>query len=868
MAFPNTLFVISLFASSSLSDAAIRGLQQAESTACPTGSDAMINNDDVPSLGRMGYVYDSNGNPTRGLEKKILTNGCTYDVRIPDQTELYLVIKRPTNTSRLVYNFAWKGEYQQPVTIFSWEGQCCSGKLVHPFIDLGGRQAAIYGDWAVKPPSWSDVLVWKTQQNGQDKYHCRPACRGFNSEPWGPGSPHEESEGLLYITISTWLSYGSVEGEFSFEFQEAKPLIKEDQLAALKDVYNECCWPTAQYMPDDWDWETHKQTTSGDTDEKPYCDWLADHDVSNVSWPFDEDDCEDIDYVFCDNDGNVEELDLSEFGLQCEFPDVLNALTGIRHLNLESNKFSGKLPAQVVDLPQLERIEVSRNMLTGSIPCPSSNNITILSVAANHMSGGISTCLGDMRKLENLDLSANLLTGTIPTELGRLSGLLELDLSQNMLTGTLPEEFGRLSDLAFFRASRNYITGFTPMLLNVLANLVQLDLSYCSFDGPLPSISAEMKKLRSIHLTSNHFNGSISEQFSQLMNIFQDGSASFAEGVELYMGSNDFSGPLPYELYEMVYSTAYSVQKIDLGGNHFRCDKATGSWPEWALRMEDSNTKREYSFMIGRCTPVPRIHSITPTKASPGQQVTVRGESFEPSQEAKCMLTLPDGTNIVTSSAFLSADTIFCLMPQDILAQGGVFKDTRLALTVANFGEDYYTEETVQDYVPVYVEVACADGYAGRVCEYSEVETCNGRGSVSDDGSCTCDDGFEGSDCGTSSKSIPKYAIALIAGLVIFIAAGCSFMVYLVHKERKGDPVFMQLAAPLLEHEKEAQEESEAPAGQDDPPEGFPLQEFQQVPEMCEEVRTDINRMTGSIEAARHDDLSEVKLDVDGASNA
>eukprot|EP00854_Cymbomonas_tetramitiformis_P010919 gene10919-12918_t len=745
--------------------------------------------------------------------------------------------------------------------------------------------------------------------------------------------------------------------------QEAKPIIKEDQLAVLKDVYNECCWPTAQYMPDNWDWETHKQTTSGDTDEKPYCDWLADHDVSNVSWPFDEDDCEEIDYVFCDNDGNVEELDLSEFGLQCEFPDVLNALTGIRHLNLESNKFSGKLPAQVVDLPQLERIEVSRNMLTGSIPCPSANNITILSVAANHMSGGISTCLGEMRNLENLDLSANLLTGTIPTELGRLSGLLELDLSQNMLTGRLPEEFGRLSELVFFRASRNYITGFTPMLLNVLTNLVQLDLSYCSFDGPLPSISEEMKKLRSLHLTSNHFNGSISEQFSQLMNIFQDGSASFAEGVELYMGSNDFSGPLPYELYEMVYSTAYSVQKIDLGGNHFRCDKATGSWPEWALRMEDSNTKKEYSFMIGRCTPVPRIHSITPTKASPGQQfmrippgdplhrrcgelnrgakvigppaaeavkllavpssrtakVTVHGESFEPSQEAKCKFTLPDGTSMITNSAFLESDTVFCLMPQEIC------EDVR---TDINRMTDNIEAATSDDLSEVKLDVDGESG-ASHECEYSEVETCSGKGTVNDDGSCTCDDGFEGrfpcsfvryavcacltavcgaffhalaaivalsivtlaivalaivalaivalsivalaivalaiylmpccdlpeeylgcrnsgtcpnteplvgmmcggsSDCGTSSKSMPKYAIVLIVGLVLFIAAGCSFMVYLVHKERKGDPVFMQLAAPLLDHEKDAPDEAEAAAGIGEAPEGFALQEFQQVP--------------------------------------
>ena len=61
--------------------------------------------------------------------------------------------------------------------------------------------------------------------------------------------------------------------------------------------------------------------------------------------------------------------------------------------------------------------------------------------------------------------------------------------------------------------------------------------------------------------------------------MVEAGNTNFAEGVRLHLSSNGFSGELPLALYDLIYQSNHTVEFIDIGGNHFRCDKTTGSWP-------------------------------------------------------------------------------------------------------------------------------------------------------------------------------------------------------------------------------------------------------------------------------------------------
>eukprot|EP00959_Pyramimonas_sp_CCMP1952_P348622 7303455-Pyramimonas_sp.AAC.1 len=92
-----------------------------------------------------------------------------------------------------------QGDNKQPVTIFSWEGQCC-GRDEHPHVDMA--KPAIFGDWAERHNFWKDMVIFPMSPDGEDKYHCGPACQIYNEESF---------TGDLFITISTWLSYGSIE---------------------------------------------------------------------------------------------------------------------------------------------------------------------------------------------------------------------------------------------------------------------------------------------------------------------------------------------------------------------------------------------------------------------------------------------------------------------------------------------------------------------------------------------------------------------------------------------------------------------------------------------------------------------------------
>lgn len=102
-------------------------------------------------------------------------------------------------------------------------------------------------------------------------------------------------------------------------------------------------------------------------------------------------------------------------------------------LNLQ-NKGLTSLPAEIGNLTQLVKFDVSHNNLTGALPAE----------------------IGRLTKLQILNASDNKLTG-IPAEIARLTNLQTIDFSNNGITD-LPNEIYNLTQLKTLNLSNNPIS--------------------------------------------------------------------------------------------------------------------------------------------------------------------------------------------------------------------------------------------------------------------------------------------------------------------------------------------------------------------------------------------------------------------------
>jgi Leucine-rich repeat (LRR) protein len=99
-------------------------------------------------------------------------------------------------------------------------------------------------------------------------------------------------------------------------------------------------------------------------------------------------------------------------------------------LNL-SNKGLTKAPSYIFDQKNLEELNLSNNLLSGSLQAEVRylQNLKVLNLSNNKFTG-LPAEVGQLKNLEVLNLSGNQLTG-LPNELGNLSNLKLLDLSGN-----------------------------------------------------------------------------------------------------------------------------------------------------------------------------------------------------------------------------------------------------------------------------------------------------------------------------------------------------------------------------------------------------------------------------------------------------
>jgi len=216
-------------------------------------------------------------------------------------------------------------------------------------------------------------------------------------------------------------------------------------------------------------------------------------------------------------------------------------------ISIRGNLFHGTLPDFILSIPNLGRLDVGSNSISGTIPLGLST-LKNVNLASNRFHGTVPSIFKDMLSFE---MSSNLLTGTLPStlvsgatalksltirnnlikqDISEIFGMLTtggaglwfsanslvpfavIDLTGNLLFGTLPssifEKGGYMmlqdSSIQSILLGNNSLSGTIPSAVQNLKTLATLDLSYNSFTGTLPTLAfSKMTNLENLVLRGN-----------------------------------------------------------------------------------------------------------------------------------------------------------------------------------------------------------------------------------------------------------------------------------------------------------------------------------------------------------------------------
>ncbi|RWR91236.1 putative receptor-like protein kinase [Cinnamomum micranthum f. kanehirae] len=216
------------------------------------------------------------------------------------------------------------------------------------------------------------------------------------------------------------------------------------------------------------------------------------------------------------------ELGLEENQFFGAIPRGLENLANLILLSLGQNRFTGTIPIHLMKLKRLQGLFMHGNKLSGKIPISIGNlaQLSELNLGGNDLQGSIPLSLGNCQHLQYLNLDDNILSGTIPNQVIHIPTLLEINIGMNHLTGTLPLDIGQSKNLILLNISYNRLSGEIPPSLNALIALQVLDLSHNTLTGHIPSNLVQLLSLQYLNLSFNNFEGEVPKH-----GIFQNSSA-------------------------------------------------------------------------------------------------------------------------------------------------------------------------------------------------------------------------------------------------------------------------------------------------------------------------------------------------------
>ncbi|GMP94284.1 hypothetical protein CsSME_00043793 [Camellia sinensis var. sinensis] len=154
-------------------------------------------------------------------------------------------------------------------------------------------------------------------------------------------------------------------------------------------------------------------------------------------------------------------------GVSC-WNDIENRLIS---LQLPSMSLAGSLPEPLKFCQSLQHLDLSGNLLSGSIPpqiCTWLPYLVTLDLSGNRLSGSIPPEIVNCKFLNSLVLSDNKLSGAIPYGLGLLDRLKKFSVANNDLSGSIPSDLSnfQVDRLKKFSVANNDLSGSTPSHLS------------------------------------------------------------------------------------------------------------------------------------------------------------------------------------------------------------------------------------------------------------------------------------------------------------------------------------------------------------------------------------------------------------------
>ncbi|XP_030509716.2 receptor like protein 22-like [Cannabis sativa] len=299
---------------------------------------------------------------------------------------------------------------------------------------------------------------------------------------------------------------------------------------------------------------------------------------------------------------NLRELFLSGVDMSSTSTDsFMNLSTSLTSLDLSWTNLQGKLPENVLSLPNLQQLYLSNNLnLNGSFPqynwssplkvmdlsgsgviidpylCRKFKYLQVISLSLSKFNSVqlSSTFFDNCTQITSLDLLGNSLGGFFPwSSIFNLHQLTRLDLSENNFIGEIPEICSNSTKNPFSCiSSKHHLVGSPPL------HLTSLDLSFNQLNGTIPSWIYSLPSLQYLNLRWNKFSGSIQEfqhnclvslylAYNNLQGFFPTSIFQQVNLSDLHLLSNNMSGVVQLDQFLKLKKLKY----LNLSNNSFSC---------------------------------------------------------------------------------------------------------------------------------------------------------------------------------------------------------------------------------------------------------------------------------------------------------